>query len=233
MIVNLTEELRAAVGDPPPPGFDLDEMIRRGRIRRAWSRALTGVAGVAAVGVMLAGGYASLGPRPAQPAPAAPAARPAQPPWVSLFDGPRQPSLDDNLARLDAELVHLPAGLHIPAGTRFAYDPGVYHVSWDYRGTHASIGITIESMPPASDNGCAPGHRGDSATCQRTRDTRGDVYVQHGGDPSAGQKWTDVSAWRPDDTSITIGVLSTNGSPMFSTADLLVVAYDPGLTLHP
>ena len=230
MTVNLTDELHAAAGDPPPPGYDLDTLIRRGRARRAWPRVLAGAGGVAAAGVLVAAGYAGLALRPAAPAPAAPAA-PARPPYVSLFSG--APSRGETLARLDAALPGLPAGLHIPAGARFAYDGGVYHVAWDYRGTHASIGIDVEAMPAVSDNGCAAGHRGDSAACQRTRDPRGDVYVQQGGDPSAGQKWTDISAWRPDDTSISINVLSTNGSPLFRTADLLVVAYDPALSLHP
>jgi len=33
MTVNLTDELHAAAGDPPPPGYDLDTLIRRGRAR--------------------------------------------------------------------------------------------------------------------------------------------------------------------------------------------------------
>ena len=73
--MGLTEDLHAAVADPPAPEFDLDHLMQRGRARRATSPTLVGLAACAAVGLIIGGTYAATASRPGgRPLPAARAA---------------------------------------------------------------------------------------------------------------------------------------------------------------
>ncbi len=70
--MGLTEDLHAAVADPPAPEFDIDQLMRRGRQRRTTSRTVVGLAACAAVALTIGGIYAATATRPTgRPLPAA------------------------------------------------------------------------------------------------------------------------------------------------------------------
>lgn len=80
--MNLTDELHAAVADPPPTSIDLDRLVayaRRGVIRNRW---LTGTAAVVAVGAIAASSVPSLALSPWIPGSGEP------PPWPVVSAGP-------------------------------------------------------------------------------------------------------------------------------------------------
>lgn len=154
--MGLPSDLRAAVEDAPPPAFDLDQLIRQGRVRKVRSSAFAAVGAFAVVGLVLAAGYAtSVGFRSAgpgqvgsqQPGAPAPAPAPATTPVVTASPTPTLPATPGpwtdmrsrggvvgtpaeqaDAARLTTALAQLPAELAMP--------------------TDGSVKFTIHHQPP-------------------------------------------------------------------------------------
>src|SRR5882757_6083943 len=108
--MGLTEDLHAAVADPPVPEFDLDHLMQRGRRRRTVSRTVVGLAACAAVGLVIGGTYAATATRPTgRPLPV------AAPPLVASTPHTAAPTTPTTEERLNAALASLPKSLHAPA----------------------------------------------------------------------------------------------------------------------
>ena len=185
--MGLTEDLHNLVDSPPPPSFELDDLMRRRRIRPAPSRVLLGIAGFAAVALVLVGGYL-LKPSPATPRPTigqlgaasrTPSAVPTPTATVTDYD------YDAVATRLDAALLGLPKALHVPTdgSAKFRWQPMTgatppvrYFVSWKDNGVTYGINIyNSGEKPNPAENGCKPPYAGEMA-CQRTVDTAGITY---------------------------------------------------------
>jgi len=140
-------------------------------------------------------------------------------------------------------LAGLPAGVHLPAGgsVRFVYYPasagsGVayYNAHWTANGVTMYIDIFAEPMPPASENACASGSRGDrSLGCDRTIDSHGLTYVTSNATRTRTSQTTSVDNFRPDGTHVVVAATGAGHHPVFARADMVASAQLPGLTLHP
>ena len=166
--MGLSNDLRAAVELAPPPRFDLDQLIRRGRVRKVRSDLVAGSgrsrrwAWSSRPGYAIAAGLQSAGPEPGRLAAAGRAARrggvdragepdagPSQfPRWVNP-DSPATevtPAEQANAARLTAALGQLPAELRVPTDgsvhIRPAPPSGAGHVllgGWDAGGLYVNV----------------------------------------------------------------------------------------------
>lgn len=243
--MGLTDELRTAVESPPPPRFDLDDLIQRGRSRRTRSRVLLGVAGFVAVAMVTVGVYAATGAlrpagRPAHQA-AAPAAAPSSPTEITPSNTFTQSATDATAQRLTAALAGLPKSLHIPSDVQFNYHAGAgggtlpyYNVHWQVNGVMAYIDIFDEPMPDPHENACGPGSRGDPTYgCTHTIDVNGTTYVVSNARTATTQRSTTVDAFRPDHTHVTITATGIGHAQIPSEDALTSAAHDPGLSLHP
>jgi len=253
--MGLTNDLRAAVEHAPPPRFDLDQLISRGRARKVRSGVFAAVGAFAVVSLVLVAGYAtaagfrSAGPgqvgsqQPGAPPAAPESAAPATPTpttspsrWVrpeAAYDA--SPAERANAARLTAALAQLPAELRIPTdgSVRFVVyheaTLGAYYVtSWDVDGMHFSI--SIQSYTPGSDDDdCRPGE--DPNGCAGDRDANGIMYVT-----GAEEYFTGLYG-RDDGTSVDVSVQVNPGGPDRVPSDIRSsvrnAARSPGLTLHP
>jgi hypothetical protein len=117
--MNLTEEMREAVGSTPPAGFDLDQVISKGRRRRAGSRVLAGVAGIAAVALAVGGHAAGTAFHTGGQGGENAATGPVR---VVL---PSPPTPDEFAARFTTALADVPAGLKMPTdgSIKFTHGP--------------------------------------------------------------------------------------------------------------
>jgi hypothetical protein len=229
--MGLTEELHDAVGDPPPLGFDLDQLMQDHRPRRVPSRAALGIAGFAAVAMVLAGGYALNGGG-SSPTPFQPAAAPTSP-------APRStaPSTSD---LLDRALPGLPSTMRIPSdgSVYFRFHKGdsqtldYYNAHWLAGPISGFINITSEPIPHG--NACAPGNKGELG-CQRIVDKYGVTYVTTDATSHKDATIIGVDAFRPDGTHVMINIEAKGGHllPWSLRADLIAAAHDTGLSLHP
>ena len=254
--MGLPNDLRAAVEHAPPPRFDLDQLISRGHARRVRSGVFGAVAAFAAVGLILAAGYAtaaglrSAGPgqlgsqQPGAPPAAPELAAPATPTptaspsrWVrpeAVYDA--SPAEQANAARLTAALAQLPADLGAPTDgiAQFVVyrEPtlGTYYVAiWDVDGMRFSTSIHFYRPGPGEDDDCSPGE--DPNGCAGDRDANGIMYVT-----GAEEYFTALYA-RDDGTVVDVSVQVNPGGPDRVPADIRSsvrnAARTPGLSLHP
>jgi len=240
MNMGLTDELRSAVESPPPQGFDLEDLIQRGRTRRNRSRALLGVAGFVAVAMVTAGAYAAITAlRPAghavQHAAATPTAAKITPKTTAT-----ESAVDATADRLTAALASLPTSLHIPSDAQFYYHAGdggtlpYYNVHWQVNGVMAYIDISDEPMPDPHENACGPGSRGDPTYgCTHTIDSDGITYTVSNARTATTQRSTTVDAFRPDHTHVMITATGIGRAQIPSEDALTSAAHNAGLSLHP
>ena len=239
--MGLTEDLRAAVDQPPAPSFDLDQLIQGTRVRRGPSRTMLSIAGFAAVAMVLVGGYAlKSSPTGHHSSGFGPAAAPASthtsaPPTLAPT------VLTEN--RLTAILAKLPKSLHVPTdgSASFRFTKGsagtldYYNVSWKHAGITYFIDIFDEGRrPDPKDNGCAPGNVGETA-CARTVGKDGITYKLTYPPHHAKASSLTVDYFAPDGTHITIDANAGNKLVLAKSlmAVLVAAAHNPGLTLHP
>lgn len=239
--MGLTEELRAAVEEPPPQGFDLDQLIDRGHRRRIRSRALAGVASIVAIAVVIVGAYSvTVGWRAGGPSSSFGGPVPKTP--VVHTSAPTKPTDEQTVARLTAALSGLPASLHVSDTATFtfatggggAWDAGYYYTAWQENGVSITIDIVAEPMPSPQENACAPGSRGDpSLSCTRTINSLGVTYVVSNVKHANVQQLTTIDSFHPDGTHVMISAVGTGKARVPSTKDLTTAAHDPDFTLHP
>ena len=252
--MGLPNDLHAAVEHAPPPRYDLDQLIRRGRARRMRSGVFATVGAFAVVGLVLTAGYAtaagfrSAGPGqvgsqqpgapPAAPELTAPMSPPASDiPWSvrpePVYDA--SPAEQANADRLTAALAQLPAELRIPTDgsvrfvVRHEATLGTYYVTnWDVDGLHFTI--SIQSYTPGSDDdACAPGE--DPNGCAGDRDANGIMYV------TGAEEYFTALYGRDDGTTVDVSVQVNPGGPDRVPSDIRSevrnAARNPGLSLHP
>lgn len=237
--MGLTEDLHAAVADPPAPAFDVDQLMRRGRTRRTTSRTLVGLAACAAVGLIIGGTYAATASRPSGgrtlPVAAAPPLVAPAPPRTAT---PAAPTTED---RLNAALAALPKSLHAPADGSAQFirstdgvpgAPDYFRVSWHYHGIAYFIDVFDAPMPKG--NACDPGNRGELG-CKRTVDVHGTTYATS--DATAYRKASIISvdSFRPDHTHVMINESASNHHilPATDKAVLIAASHLAALSLHP
>ena len=257
--MGLPNDLRAAVEHAPPPEFDLDQLIRQGRVRKVRSSAFAAVGAFAVVGLVLAAGYAtsvgfrSAGPgqvgsqQPGAPAPApatTPALTPSPTPTLPATPGPwtdmrsrggvvGTPAEQANAARLTAALTQLPAELKVPTdgSARFVIHYGMQGTSYVaiWEVEGLYINITVQAAELGQDDECSPGE--DPNGCAGDEDANGTMYVT-GGDEYFGALY-----FRHDGTMVDIiaQVDSTVMGPLPADVRSSVrnAARSPGLTLFP
>jgi hypothetical protein len=252
--MGLTEDLHNLVDNPPPPSFELDDLMQRRRARRAPSRALLGIAGFAAVAMILVGGYL-LKPdsHPARHTPfgagsttpsATPTATPSATPTATT------PDYSAIAARLSATLAKLPKALHVPTdgSAKFHWQPMTgaippvqYFVSWKYKGV--TYGISIfdgGEQPNPAENGCKPPYAGEM-DCRRTIDKSGITYHLNNAidklDPVRHTQASllEVVYYATDETQIQVTENATNHYvlPLTNTTIMAAAAHNPGLSLNP
>lgn len=236
--MGLTEDLHAAVADPPTPEFDLDQLVQRGRRRRTTSRTIVGLAACTAVGLIIGGTYAATASRPSggRTLPVA-----AAPPLVAPAPRTVTPAAPTTEERLNAALASLPKSLHAPADgtvhfTRSADGvpgaPDYFRVAWTYHGIGYFIDIFDAPIPKG--NACAPSNRGQVG-CVRTIDTHGTTYVTS--DATAHKKASVISvdSFRPDHTHVMINENASNHHilPATDKAVLIAASHLAALSLHP
>ena len=151
---------------------------------------LLGIAGFAAVALVLVGGYLAEAER-TRPAHHRPARRrlthAVGGPSVTASATPTAtaPDYDAVATRLDAVLAKLPKSLHAPTdgSAKFRWQPMTgatppvqYYVSWKYKGVTYGINIyNSGEKPNPAENGCKPPYAGE-LDCQRTVDKAGITY---------------------------------------------------------
>jgi hypothetical protein len=120
--MNLTEQISAEVGSPPPPSFELDTLIQHALDRRARDRRIviglgTMLAAAVVATVVLAPWQTRVGAPAASPGPATSESPiplptrswPVQPPPTGVWPG------------LNVTLARIGPSLGVPAGTRFGF----------------------------------------------------------------------------------------------------------------
>jgi hypothetical protein len=241
--MRLQDDLRAAVDDAPPPLFELDQIIRRGRARRTRSRLLFGTAGLLAVTLAGAAGYATatgwLSGAPADRVGTPTRPTPAPPAGTTEAPSPEQMTVE----RLTAALGGLPPSLRVPAdgSVRFRHHADVdggstgeprpyFSAAWS--ADHLRFTITVKPDTLAADDDCAPGQ--DPNGCVGHRDENGLMYVTGGDDHFS------ALYFRNDGTSVEVSVLNWAGEngtekhppiPTSLRTDVRAAAKSPGLTL--
>jgi hypothetical protein len=244
--MGLTEELRAAVGEPPPPNFDVDRLIAGERRRGRRVRVLGAVAAtivaviVVTVSVMVVRGATHNSGRPIA------AATPVR---------TNDPVV---IARLDAMLARLGGPLGVPSGTRFSYEAGspsgrspVGHSpnTWDYSakwttppGFFAGYVLVGPAVPTSARLTCAnlPHPPGYQIPCEEAAGHRIDLGngktmtadgIQFLGTLGPMGSLQTLVAYRPDGTQVIIGRDVPTGQALDWTP-LWAVATDPSTTVH-
>jgi hypothetical protein len=211
--MRLQDDLRAAVDDAPPPLFDLDQLIRRGRARRTRSRLVVGAAGLVALSLAGTAGYvtatgwlAGAGGQVGTPS----QTTPARPPVATKAPSPEQATAE----RLTAALGDLLPQLRVPAdgSARFTYHPNMggqpasqprpyYSAAW--KADHLRFTVTVMPATLTADDDCSPGE--DPNGCLGSRDENGVMFVT-GGDDNFSALY-----FRNDGTSVEVTVLNWGG----------------------
>ena len=245
--MGLTEDLHNLVDNPPPPTFELDDLMQRRRARRAPSPALLGIAGFGAVAMILVGGFL-LKPDPHAAGPStqfgAGSTTPSATPTAATLD------YSGTVARLNATLAKLPKALHVPTDGSAKFDwqpmsgvtpPVQYFVSWKYNGV--TYGISIfdgGEKPNPAENGCKPPYAGEM-DCRRTIDNNGITYHLNNAidklDPVRHTKASllEVIYYATDETQVEVSENASNHYvlPLSNTTIMADAAHNPGFTLNP
>jgi hypothetical protein len=248
--MGLTEDLHNLVDSPPPPSFELDDLMRRRRIRPARSRVLLGIAGFAAVALVLVGGYLLK-----------PGTNPSRPTVDQFGAGSPTPSVTptptatpadyDTIAkRLDAVLAKLPNSLYAPTdgSAKFRWQsmtgatpPVQYYASWKHKGVTYGINVyNSGEKPNPAENGCKPPYAGE-LDCHRTVDKAGITYLMNNAkdklDPVVHTKASVLEVFYCAADGTQINISESAGSkyilPVSGTVAMAQAAHLPGLDLKP
>jgi len=248
--MGLTEDLHDLVDNPPPPRFDLDDLMRPGRARRRVHPALLGIAGFVAVTLALVGGYA-LKPNSHSGQPTGFAAtKPSATPSVTASATPTAtpPDYDAVATRLDGVLATLPKSLHAPTdgSVKFKWQamtgatpPVQYYASWTYQGITYGVSIYDSGeRPNPAENGCKPPYAGE-LDCQRTVTKSGITYHLNNAkdklDPVHHTKASLLEVLFYASDGRQVDVTENAGShyvlPLTNTSAMATAAHNSGLTL--
>jgi hypothetical protein len=228
--MDLTQELHDAVDAPPPPRFDLDQLMRQGNMRRARSRVLVGIAAFAAVAMVTVGGYAvnaamrtpthhlQVGGQPVQvPVQSKP----------SVAEPAGEQAIEDRFA---ATLQQQSPVLHVPDDQKFVNTHEIgkdyYVADWGYQDFGFGVHINAEHFADVTSGGCVE----DPNTCTEIDDANGITYILEGTDHTT----IDVIAHRTDNTFVEVAAEATTGQLSGTVkAAMIAASHDPGFSMNP
>ena len=236
--MGLTDQLNAAVDAPPPPGYDMNQLLRRGRRARTRRRVATGAAGLGTV-ALVAGTYvvaAQAGPDEhggragAVATTTTPAATVSPPHPVTTSPAPADRAA--TIARLNATLRKLPASFGVPHGTGFAFHHdisfpfGYYNASWTHAGVRYAVQVNFTRDPLPSADSC-----GQPPTASCTPLFRPDVHAFLIEDRR--QRFTIAVGSRADGTVVQISAYRNGSGPLIDTHLLFQGTVLPGFAVTP